>query len=158
MIGLGEINAQKFWSRVRYGADCWEWTGPPGDVGYGTMSVSGKQRRCHRIAWVLEHGAEPEKGLCVLHRCDNRLCVRPDHLFAGTHRDNIADMNHKGHGSRPPLHVGERHPQAKLTRVDVETIRHLLIGGAVQKELARRFSVTPTAINNIATGKTWRAA
>ena len=80
---------------------CWWWLGTPCSVGYGRFTAWGKFDRPHRVAWMLYRGAIPP-GLYVLHRCDNRACVNPDHLFLGTHLDNIRDMLAKGRGSKPP--------------------------------------------------------
>ncbi len=76
---------------------CWEWVGyKTPDQGYGQIAVNGKRRRrVHRVAYELNYGPVPP-GLCVLHRCDNRTCVRPDHLFLGTNQDNSDDMIAKG--------------------------------------------------------------
>jgi len=63
--------------------------------GYGVFRYIGKAQRAHRVAWELTQGAI-QSGMCVLHRCDTRNCVRPDHLFLGTQKDNIHDAIHKG--------------------------------------------------------------
>lgn len=99
-----------FWRRVRVdsGFKCWEWTGLVDQGGYGRLSLREKGRvrsECaHRLAWRLAYGPIPD-GLCVCHRCDNRRCVRIDHLFLGTPKDNTRDMIQKGRKAeyRPPL-------------------------------------------------------
>jgi hypothetical protein len=83
---------------------CWVWTGYRNRGGYGVVKQRGKQLLAHRLSWVLAHGDLPP-SLHVLHRCDNRACVRPDHLFLGSNRDNVADRIAKGRpGGRP--HTG----------------------------------------------------
>lgn len=84
----------RFWSRVLRTDECWLWLGHLSDGGYGRMSVGSKSRNAHRVAWLIHHG-DPG-ALDVLHRCDNRQCVRPDHLFLGTAQDNVDDMIRKG--------------------------------------------------------------
>jgi hypothetical protein len=75
--------------------ECWEFDGCRDGFGYGKVSVNGKQKRTHRLAWEHAWGEIP-KGKCVLHKCDNPCCVNPDHLFIGSQRDNIKDMDSKG--------------------------------------------------------------
>lgn len=85
----------RFWSQVEKTAGCWNWTGALNTHGYGHIRVHSKWAPTHRFSWELSNGLIPD-GLSVLHHCDNRRCVRPDHLFLGTALDNVRDMHAKG--------------------------------------------------------------
>lgn len=97
---------QRFWIRVdKKGLDdCWEWTGPckagsvKGKSFYGHLHFRGKVIGAHRLAWILTHGPIP-KGLEVCHKCDNPGCCNPNHLWLGTHLENIRDRDSKGRGN-----------------------------------------------------------
>lgn len=87
---------RRFWEKVAKGDGCWEWKGgAPPSTGYGRIYRRGKSIGAHRAAWEISFGPIL-KGLQVCHKCDNRTCVRPDHLFLGTISDNIKDMVKKG--------------------------------------------------------------
>lgn len=107
----------RFWRRVRQTANCWEWTGQLMTSGYGALSVQGRRQGAHRVSWELHHGPVPS-DLWVLHRCDNRACVRPDHLFLGTPLDNMRDMAAKGrHRNGPtPMACPRGHDYAEFGR------------------------------------------
>ena len=104
---------ERFWSHVDKSGDCWEWTGALTKVyarpthHYGAFCFRQNGKRvwvvAHRFSWELHNGpivghvpGDLEKEVCVLHRCDNTVCVRPDHLFLGSDKDNIHDMIRKG--------------------------------------------------------------
>jgi len=91
-------------------------------------------------------------GLCVLHRCDYKPCVRPQHLFLGTINDNNQDMVNKGRQV-----TKEKHPNAKLTMDKARAIRKLFYrGGMTKRRLAKLYGVADSQIHNILKGKTWR--
>jgi len=122
----------RFWAKVNKTAHCWNWLGYKDPDGYGVMRALGKRYRAHRRAWLMAYGSLPE-DLCVLHRCDNRACVRPSHMFLGTHADNVCDCQQKGR-----LRRGENHPRAKLTTKQVKAMR--------REHEAERHSVTALAL------------
>ena len=95
---------QRFWAKVDKESPngCWEWTAGLNGAGYGQFTMwPASPVRAHRFSWELRHGPIPD-GLCALHRCDNRPCVNPDHLFLGTRGDNIRDCFSKGRGNPYP--------------------------------------------------------
>ena len=147
------MNAEKFWSKVKIGPDCWEWTGAHNPEGYGGVYHNGKYVKAHRYAWELTFGVIPD-GMCICHRCDNPPCVKPEHLFLGTKRDNLLDSYHKGRPHQGfSLLRGENHTQAKLTLDQVKSIR---ISQKSSKELSNEFSVSAREISHIQNGLRWR--
>ena len=90
--------AGRLWAKVEKGPDCWPWTARRQSKGYGVITVRGKQYLAHRIVWWFVTRTDPE-DLCVLHKCDNPACCRPNHLFLGTVADNSLDMMSKGRGA-----------------------------------------------------------
>lgn len=84
-----------FWTRVEKTGNCWIWTGRTLPTGYGRFWLTGREVYSHRFAWEMAHGAIPV-GMSVCHTCDNPSCVRSDHLFLGTQKDNMADAKAKG--------------------------------------------------------------
>lgn len=91
--------AKRFWAHVDKSGGCWVWLGTRHGKGYGHVKSGGVVRKAHRVSWEMVHGPIPD-GLLVCHRCDNPPCVRPDHLFLGTARDNTQDSISKGRTRR----------------------------------------------------------
>lgn len=88
----------RFWSKINKNADgCWRWGGVIKQDGYGVIIIKSKETRAHRLSWQI-HNGEIADGLFVLHQCDNRSCVNPNHLFLGNHVANMLDMVSKGRG------------------------------------------------------------
>lgn len=95
---MTEKQIKRFWSNVKKTRGCWWWVGAKFSNGYGRFWAS-KEYLAHRASWLLINGSVP-KGLHVLHHCDNPSCVRPEHLFLGTQKDNMIDMRIKGRGDK----------------------------------------------------------
>lgn len=134
---------------------CWLWRGAGKGNGYGSFVIDGRTWPAHRAAYLIFNGAHPGK-MDVCHKCDNRACVNPDHLFLGTRRDNMEDCARKGRtarGARLGDRRGENGTAAKLTWDDVRSIR---ASDAPAKQLAQRFNITNDNINRIRRHDTWK--
>ena len=148
---------KRFWSKVEIGGEneCWEWKGSIFQgTGYGHFHyyrIPGKQRNviAHRFAYRIIKGRIP-KGLSVCHTCDNTLCCNPRHLWLGTTAANLADMRLKGRSGR-----GEKQWKSKLRDSDILIIRKMRAGGALQRDIARRFGVSRSLIGLICRKKIW---
>lgn len=132
---------------------CWNWMKCCCSRGYGQFCcrVDGQWKIvvAHRVAWTIANGPVPH-GLLVLHRCDNKRCVRPEHLFLGTQADNMRDMIEKGRAAQ-----GERQANAKLTTEMVLEIRKMLAKKVPQSQIGQRFGVEQCCISRISTGQRW---
>lgn len=127
---------------------CWIWQASTKN-GYGQMSVAGRCRYTHTLAYEVFVGPIPP-GKEVCHECDVKRCNNPSHFFLGTHLENIADMHHKGRGTKPPVRRGEEHSQAVLTDAQVAEIRWLRSRGVPQRTVAAQFHCSQSTVWRIA--------
>lgn len=142
---------ERFWEKVEKTATCWLWQSALLWNGYGQIDVDGQTVRAHRIAWELTHGPI-SAGMQVLHSCDTRSCVNPDHLFLGTTQDNTADKVSKQRQSR-----GTGHGRAVFNEAQVLDIRSKsAVGTHTYKQLAAEYDCTESAISHIVKRRTWK--
>lgn len=147
---------ERFWQKVQKTDTCWLWTGHIGNKGYGYYAVSlggGKYKHhlTHRYSYILANGSIPNK-LFVLHTCDTRACVRPDHLFLGTHQDNMDDMKQKMRQAHGP-----NTRTAVLTETQAIAMLHEYADGEHnQRLLADKYGVNFRTVWNLLHGWTWK--
>lgn len=141
----------KFWGLVTKGADCWGWEGKKDRAGRGIFPVRGTHHLAYRLSFIFERGPIPE-DLMVCHHCDNPGCVNPDHLFVGTHQENMDDKVRKGRQSRPR---GDKCGKAKLNWNLVFAMRQSHRQGARQKDLADRYGISQKQVSIIISEKQW---
>lgn len=151
----GATPEERFWNHVELRGDdeCWNWTACKDTYGYGQLSVDRRMVLAHRYAFALRHGPI-ERGLYVLHTCDNRACCNPAHLYAGTALDNARDRDARKRRIPP---VGEAHGQARLTLSQVRQILSLR-GVLPRRDIAVRFAISPTRVSDIHHGRGWQSA
>lgn len=149
--------SERFWEHVVKSDGCWEWNGGKAVHGYGSIhDDNGHQLRSNQASWILHHGPIPE-GLWILHKCDNPPCVRPDHLYLGTHQDNMRDLILRGKGKGAAM-VGSKNVHAKLREKDIPMIYKLNELGISYTAIGRMFRVKRNAIKSIIIGKSWKQA
>jgi len=147
---------ERFWKRVIKSADpdkCWDWSAFKTKKGYPMIARNGTGAGmvfAHRLSWVMANG-EIERGMCVLHKCDNPSCTNPNHLFLGTradnNRDKIAKQRHR---------FGERSERAKLTAESVREIVSRANAGEMRTSIANAFGITRGYVANLVSGRVWK--
>ena len=149
--GWNGSDEERFWRYVDKSSECWIWLNSRTATGYGRPFFRGRRIRAHRASWELHYGDIPNASH-VLHHCDNPPCVRPQHLFLGTPKDNFDDMISKGRTTIDFV----RGPKAKLTEDQVRAIKALCTTGKhMYKEIAKLYNLHPSSVSAIARGVTW---
>lgn len=153
--------AERFWRHVEKTDGCWGWRGSTWRFGYGLL-WGGRENDtnllAHRVSWEIHFGQIPD-GLCVLHKCDNPPCSRPEHLFLGTKADNNLDRDAKGRTVTPPRRAaetynrGEAHHNSILTEAQVAEIK---TASGSYRDIGKQFGVSTTTVRLIKIGRTWR--
>ncbi len=151
----------RFWLKVgkQNNNECWNWLGAIITSGYGELhhTIMNKSKVAHRISYELHFGEIPD-GLCCLHTCDNRRCVNPNHLYLGTHSDNMHDMVMKNRHVFVPFANGINNPSNKLTEQHVKEIRFKYRNSVIsQIELAKQYSINQSTVWEIVHNKIWRS-
>jgi len=152
--GSLKLPSEAFFEKVRKTKTCWLWDASFRRDGYGQFWIGGKNNAAHRVSWFLKYGAWPK--LCVLHRCDVKACVNPDHLFLGTKQDNTRDMDMKGRRNTSGTLRGSKSSQAKVTEDAVRAIRaEYATGETTHHKLAAKYGLGKSMIGNILIRKNW---
>ena len=137
---------------------CWEWKASRDKAGYGRIGIDGKVEGAHRVSWTIHYGEIPNE-LWVLHKCDNRRCVNPKHLFIGTGQDNVNDMIKKGRKAYgdwsknfPPA-AGELNPNSILKEEDIPFIRSSPLPNL---EIGKMLGVSRWTISDVRNRRSWK--
>jgi hypothetical protein len=144
---------KRFFAKVEKTNGCWNWKACVGSSGYGRFGVGPDTLNAPRVSWIMHRGEVP-KGLWILHTCDNKLCVRPEHLYLGTAKENVMDTI-----KRTGLNVPkwEKHRDAKLTWIAVRAIRDLYKSGSWSySRLGLKFGVSKSCIDGVVSGRHWK--
>lgn len=153
MSGKAKSIEARFWPKVKKTSSCWLWLAHKNNKGYGMIGVKKTMRLAHRVAYEIVIGTIPE-GMCLLHSCDNRLCVNPSHLSVGSVKDNNLDMIKKGRDNKAH---GTSVGISKLNDTDVSQARVLYRnGGHTWRSLAQLFGVSHSVIGKALKGVTWK--
>lgn len=158
-MDIPEKVLQRFWRYTEKRDGCWRWNGTRAPNGYGMLFVDNlvsqvRSRRtmsAHRFSYLLHYGGLPE-GMYICHKCDVKDCVNPDHLYAGTPKQNIQDTLERGQYPR-----GERNGRAKLTAIQVKMARILYDAGmGTYADLAKAYGVNTASMCSAIRGTTWK--
>ncbi len=153
---------ERFWSKVDIGKkeDCWLWRGNFRSNGYGQIRLKGKTLSAHRVSYELMFGAINDIKMFVCHKCDNPICVNPNHFFLGTNSDNMKDAYKKGRiNPIPPVgnkfKKGDKAKNSVLTDEQVLQIREMINNGDSVKDISLLFLVSRYKITDIKRGRSY---
>ena len=137
---------------------CWIWQKSFQTGGYGQLYCGGVKYLAHRLSYEIFKGEIPTDesyhGIECCHKCDNRKCVNPDHMFLGTHKENGKDAAKKG--KMGPISKGSLHGKSKLMEYQILEIREKHSKGYSMKELSKEYKVAYTTIRMIIVRRTWK--
>ena len=142
--------------------NCWIWQGKSRSGNcklYGRIKVDGKSVPAHRFSWEIHNNQKLPHGMFVLHRCDNPECVNPDHLFLGTHQDNMNDKvakNRQAKGDALKNKKPARGEKNGLSKLDDEKAMKIFLDDRPQRKIANEYGVTQVAVFYIKTKRTWK--
>lgn len=139
---------ERFFEKVKKTRTCWLWTASLNSNGYGQINLNPGTGKAHRVSWEIHVGKIP-KGIGVLHKCNNPICVNPYHLYLGTQADNVRDMFESG---RNPNLKGSRSGRSKITEKQAIYIRN---SKKRVRDLAIQFKLDRSTICNIKSKKIW---
>lgn len=152
---------ERFWSKVIIKGldDCWEWTGNTtkgNGKGYGRFRIDNKMLLAHRLSWIFTHGYIPE-GKLILHKCDNPLCINPNHLYLGTNSNNMKDKFKRNRQPLLPPEISAIN-HAKLYEGEIWLIRKLWkdrVTGITQRFISKMFKVDQSTVSLIVNSSKW---
>lgn len=141
---------ERFFVKIKKTKGCWHWLAAKDPNGYGQFNYNGVVLPAHKVSYIIHKGEVP-KGMVLLHKCDNRYCVNPDHLEIGTQAENMADMVAKGRSCR-----GTAHRDAKLCPKRVRKARKMYESGKhTITAIAEYFGVTRSPMARAIRGESW---
>lgn len=153
---LNQDETERFFSKIKKTDYCWEWIGGKYSTGYGMLCIKRGNRKtfgAHRISWAIHNKSHIPPKMMVCHKCDNRGCVNPEHLYVGTGYDNNNDTVKRGRGNRK---FGESCSWARLREEDVKNIRELRKSGFKFKEIAEMYDTDYRNVWDIVNFKNWK--
>lgn len=152
---------ERFWLCVDKGPGCWLWNRSTDTDGYGLFTTThgefgfqGRQSRASRVSWVIHNGPIPEK-MCVLHEYDNPTCIKPTHLFLGTHKQNMEDASHKKRFDR----AGSKNGRATVDESFVKKVRLEYNPRCKRRGMAalvKKYNIPQGTLQKIIYGSTWK--
>lgn len=168
-IEWNNTDSERFWAKVQKSESCWIWQAGLFDNGYGQFRLGKRKVKAHCFSWVIYFGQIPQ-GKLICHRCDNKQCVNPSHLFIGTHKDNAQDRENKGRGGDggsktkkdTGMCQGIKNPAHKVNPLIVRTIRkYRRIGHTYQDlkdgiEFSFNITISKSQIANIVHRRSWK--